>query len=214
MSQTDQTEPPQPTIVFVFELKQWLNQLSSLTKLELIDYIPNICTQFFFDPSIPAYVVTITKSKWDSLSVEAKFKFKTLTRRLREEVEGVMTQSQRDQYEQSDPFEAFAKKREEELAAQKAQAQLQAPVSQPLLQAPVSQPQLASQGMLTPQFMQQLPPAQQQQIQPQQYMPPQQPQQYMPQQMHAQVPAQPQFQFQPLANQPIPENIDLTKINM
>lgn len=206
MSQTDQTEPPQPTIVFVFELKQWLNQLSSLTKLELIDYIPNICTQFFFDPSIPAYVVTITKSKWDSLSAEAKFKFKTLTRRLREEVEGVMTQSQRDQYEQSDPFEAFAKKREEELAAQKAQAQLQ---------APVSQPQLASQGMLTPQFMQQLPPSQQQQIQPPQYQPPQyQPQQYTPQQMHAQVPAQPQFQFQPIANQPIPENIDLTKINM
>lgn len=193
MSQTDQTEPPQPTIVFVFELKQWLNQLSSLTKLELIDYIPNICTQFFFDPSIPAYVVTITKSKWDSLSAEAKFKFKTLTRRLREEVEGVMTQSQRDQYEQSDPFEAFAKKREEELAAQKAQAQLQAPVSQPQLMA--SQPQLASQGMLAPQFMQQLSSTQ-------------------PQQMHAQVPAQPQFQFQPLANQPIPENIDLTKITM
>jgi len=192
MSQTDQTEPPQPTIVFVFELKQWLNQLSSLTKLELIDYIPNICTQFFFDPSIPAYVVTITKSKWDSLSAEAKFKFKTLTRRLREEVEGVMTQSQRDQYEQSDPFEAFAKKREEELAAQKAQAQLQ-PVSQPQLMA--SQPQLASQGMLAPQFMQQLSSTQ-------------------PQQMHAQVPAQPQFQFQPLANQPIPENIDLTKITM
>ena len=192
MSQTDQTEPPQPTIVFVFELKQWLNQLSSLTKLELIDYIPNICTQFFFDPSIPAYVVTITKSKWDSLSAEDKFKFKTLTRRLREEVEGVMTQSQRDQYEQSDPFEAFAKKREEELAAQKAQAQLQ-PVSQPQLMA--SQPQLASQGMLAPQFMQQLSSTQ-------------------PQQMHAQVPAQPQFQFQPLANQPIPENIDLTKITM
>jgi hypothetical protein len=192
MSQTDQTEPPQPTIVFVFELKQWLNQLSSLTKLELIDYIPNICTQFFFDPSIPAYVVTITKSKWDSLSAEAKFKFKTLTRRLREEVEGVMTQSQRDQYEQSDPFEAFAKKREEELAAQKAQAQLQAPVSQPQM---ASQPQLASQGMLAPQFMQQLSSTQ-------------------PQQMHAQVPAQPQFQFQPLANQPIPENIDLTKITM
>ena len=194
MSQTDQTEPPQPTIIFVFELKQWLNQLSSLTKLELIDYSPNICTQFFFDPSIPAYVVTITKSKWDSLTAEAKFKFKTLTRRLREEVEGVMTQSQRDQYEQSDPFEAFAKKREEELAAQKAQAQAQ-------LQAPVSQPQLASQGMLAPQFMQQLPP---------------QPQQYMPQQMQmsAQVPAQPQFQFQPLANQPTAENIDLTKINM
>jgi hypothetical protein len=178
MSQTDQTDPPQPTIVFVFELKQWLNQLSSLTKLELIDYIPNICTQFFFDPTIPAYVVTITKTKWDSLSAEAKFKFKTLTRRLREEVEGVMTQPQRDQYEQSDPFEAFAKKREEELAAQKAQAQLQAPspVSQPQLAAPqlmASQPQLASQGMLAP-----------------------------------------QFQFQPLANQPIPENIDLTKITM
>lgn len=204
MSQPDQTDPPQPTIVFVFELKQWLNQLSSLTKLELVDYIPNICTQFFFDPSIPAYVVTITKSKWDSLTTESKFKFKTLTRRLREEVEGVMTQSQRDQYEQSDPFEAFAKKREEELAAQKAQAQS--------LASAASQPQLASQGMLAPQFMQQLPPSQQQQIQPQQYQ-----QQYIPQQMQPQmqmqVPAQPQFQFQSLPN-PISENIDLTKITM
>ena len=211
MSQQDQNDPPQPTIVFVFELKQWLNQLSSLTKLELMDYIPNICTQFFFDPSIPAYVVTITKSKWDSLSAEAKFKFKTLTRRLREEVEGVMTQAQRDQYEQSDPFETFAKKREEELAAQKTQPQ------QPQL---ALQPQQPQQPQLAPQFMQQQQMPMQQQQMPmqqmqmpmqQQQMPMQQMQMPMQQMQMPQMPAQPQFQFQPHTTS---ENIDLTKLQI
>lgn len=111
---TAQVANPEPVLVFVFEVKQWTNQVSSLTKLEFIDYIPNICSQFFFDPQVPGYVLTLAKSKWDTLTSEQRFKFKVLTRRLREEVEGVMTQSQREQFENVDPFEQFAKKREEE----------------------------------------------------------------------------------------------------
>jgi hypothetical protein len=105
---------PEPVLVFVFDFKQWTTQISNLTKLEFIDYIPTICSQFFFDPSVPAYVLTLAKSKWDTLNTDAKLKFKLITRRLREEVEGTMTQVQRDQYENTDPFDAFAKKREEE----------------------------------------------------------------------------------------------------
>jgi hypothetical protein len=117
MSQPETTATPEPVLVFVFDLKQWTTQISNLTKLEFIDYIPTICSQFFFDPSVPAYVLTLAKSKWETLTVESKLKFKLITRRLREEVEGTMTQVQRDQYENTDPFEVFAKKREEEAAA-------------------------------------------------------------------------------------------------
>jgi hypothetical protein len=119
-SQATPAQTPEPVLVFVFDIKQWTTQVTSLTKLEFVDYIPSVCSQFFFDPSVPAYVLTLAKSKWDNLTPEQKFKFKTLTRRLREEVEGIMTQAQRDQFENNDPFEQFAKKREEEAAAQSA----------------------------------------------------------------------------------------------
>jgi hypothetical protein len=140
---TQSTANPEPVLVFVFEVKQWTNQVSSLTKLEFIDYIPTVCSQFFFDPQVPGYVLTLGKSKWDTLSPEQKFKFKTLTRRLREEVEGVMTQAQREQFESVDPFEQFAKKREEEAAqaAQAAQAQNQSFAQAAQVVPPVAQQQ-------------------------------------------------------------------------
>lgn len=111
-------EPPKiPTLVFLFDINQWNQQLNPLTKLEFIDFIPNICSQFFYDGSVPAYVMTLTKEKWDSLSPEIKIKYKALTRRLREEVEGPMTQAQRDAYDASDPFDVFRKKQEEAAAS-------------------------------------------------------------------------------------------------
>lgn len=107
-------EPPKiPTLVFLFDIKQWNQQLNPLTKLEFIDFIPNICSQFFYDGSVPAYVMTLTKDKWDSISPEIKIKYKAITRRLREEVEGPMTQAQRDAYDAADPFDMFRKKQEE-----------------------------------------------------------------------------------------------------
>jgi hypothetical protein len=108
----------EPTLIFIFDLKQWTTQISAITKLEFVDYIPNICTQFFVDKSIPAYVLTLTKTQWETFTPETKFKFKTITRRLREEIEGSMTQYQRDSYDAVDPFEMFAKKRKEQEEAE------------------------------------------------------------------------------------------------
>lgn len=105
-----------PTLVYVFDIKQWNEQLNPLTKLEFVDFIPKICSQFFYDASVPAFILTLAKPKWDSLSDDLKIKYKSITRRLREEVEGPMTQQQRDAYDSSDPFDAF-KKRDEAVAA-------------------------------------------------------------------------------------------------
>ena len=107
----------EPTIVFLFDIRQWNQQLTPLTKLELIDMIPSVCSQFFFDASLPAYVLTVTKSKWDGFNPDLLVKFKTLTRRIREEVEGYMTQAQRDALESADPFEMFKKKEATEEAS-------------------------------------------------------------------------------------------------
>lgn len=105
-----------PTLVYVFDIKQWNEQLNPLTKLEFVDFIPKICSQFFYDASVPAFILTLTKPKWDGLTDDIKIKYKSITRRLREEVEGPMTQQQRDAYDASDPFDAF-KKRDEAAAA-------------------------------------------------------------------------------------------------
>ena len=136
---TQQEQQQEPTLVFIFDLKQWTTQISALTKLEFVDYIPNICTQFFVDKSIPAYVLTLTKTQWNTFTPETKLKFKTITRRLREEIEGAMTQVQRDAYESSDPFEVFAQKRKEEEEAQAAQAlaQIQSQISTSNVNVPI-----------------------------------------------------------------------------
>jgi hypothetical protein len=109
-----------PTLVYVFDIKQWNEQLNPLTKLEFVDFIPKVCSQFFYDVNVPAFILTLTKPKWDGLPDEIKIKYKSITRRLREEVEGPMTQQQRDQYDLTDPFDAFKKKAAEEAAAAEA----------------------------------------------------------------------------------------------
>lgn len=106
-----------PTLVYVFDIKQWNEQLNPLTKLEFVDFIPKVCSQFFYDASVPAFILTLTKPKWDELPEDIKIKYKTITRRLREEVEGPMTQQQRDAYDITDPFDAFKKKAEAEATA-------------------------------------------------------------------------------------------------
>lgn len=109
-----------PTLVYVFDIKQWNEQLNPLTKLEFVDFIPKVCSQFFYDASVPAFILTLAKPKWDGLTDDIKIKYKSITRRLREEVEGPMTQQQRDAYDASDPFDAFKKRDETAATSQEA----------------------------------------------------------------------------------------------
>lgn len=113
---TTQQQPQQstessdePTIVFVFELKKWYETINPLTKVELVDIAPIIGYQFFFDAKANGYVLVVVKSKWDATSFEARRRFMTISRRIKEEIEGAMLTTQRDLYESSDLFELFGK---------------------------------------------------------------------------------------------------------
>ena len=104
----------EPTIVFVFELKKWYESINPLTKVELIDIAPIIGFQFFFDPKANGYVLVVTKTKWDSSTHEARRRFMTISRRIKEEIEGAMLTTQRDLYESSDLFDLFAQQKASE----------------------------------------------------------------------------------------------------
>ena len=108
----------EPTIVFLFELKKWYENINPLTKIELIDIAPVIGTQLFFDFQANGYVLVITKTKWTGTSQEAKRRFMTISRRLKEEIEGPMVTIDRDIFEASDLFEIFdtQKKQQQETA--------------------------------------------------------------------------------------------------
>lgn len=100
-------QPPQikePTIIFLFDLKNWTETISPLTKLDIIDIAPLVSTQFYLDSNIKAYILILTKGKWDSLSSDTKRKFMIIARRVKEEMEGPMTTVQRDSYENADIF--------------------------------------------------------------------------------------------------------------
>jgi hypothetical protein len=97
-----------PSLVFLFEKTKWISSIDPLCKLELIDIIPDMCTQFFYDSNIPAFVMTISKDKWMVLSDTEKFRIKTITRRIKENCDGFLTDAERKAYEESDPFEEFA----------------------------------------------------------------------------------------------------------
>lgn len=97
-------EPREPTIIFLFDMKNWYEVINPLSKLNLIDIAPLVSSQFYMDFSIKAYVLILTKTKWDELSDFLKQKFMFVSRRLKEEMEGPMTTMQREIYEQSDIF--------------------------------------------------------------------------------------------------------------
>ena len=99
--------PSEPTIVFVFNMKQWYSNISPISKIDLLDIIPHVCVQFGFDHKAQAYVLIITKSRWAEIPADIKKKFMFISRRIKEELEGPMTTIERDQYESVDLFTAF-----------------------------------------------------------------------------------------------------------
>lgn len=102
----------EPTVVFVFELKQWYSKLSAISKLDLLDIVPHVSVQFGFDYKNQAYLMILTRSKWTELPSELKTKFMGISRRIKEEIDGLMTTAEREQYENADFFAAFDKKDE------------------------------------------------------------------------------------------------------
>lgn len=99
------SEPKEPTIVFLFDVKNWFEKINPISKIDLIDIATFVSTQFYMDFTINAYVLILTKSKWDTLSSDLKTKFMFISRRLKEEMEGPMVSSERTLYEQGDIFE-------------------------------------------------------------------------------------------------------------
>jgi hypothetical protein len=98
------SQPKEPSVIFLFDVKNWFESISPLSKLDLFDIAPAVGARFYFDYSSNAYVLVLGKSKWDNLSSDLKRKFMLVSRRLREEMEGPMTTMQREQYENSDVF--------------------------------------------------------------------------------------------------------------
>lgn len=103
----------EPTVVFVFDLKNWYETITPLSKIDLLDIVPVVCVQFGFDQQSQSYLLVITKSKWETITPEIKRKFMMISRRIKEEMEGPMTTVQREQYENNDIFNVFDKKQEE-----------------------------------------------------------------------------------------------------
>lgn len=96
----------EPTIVFVFEQNHWENNITPLTKIDLMDIVPKIGTQFGYDFQSNAFLLVISKSKWLELDVDFKKKYMMISRRIKEEVNGPMTYQQRIEYENADFFTA------------------------------------------------------------------------------------------------------------
>lgn len=105
-AQQDAPAQPQrePTIIFLFDMKNWYETISPLSKLDLFDVAPNVSTQFYMDYGIKAYVLILTKSKWDILPEDLKKKFMIISRRIKEEMEGPMPSLARERYESTDIF--------------------------------------------------------------------------------------------------------------
>lgn len=100
-----ETAPREPTIIFLFDMKNWYETITPLSKLDLFDIAPKVSTQFYMDFGINAYVLILTKSKWDDVPEELRKKFMIISRRVKEEMEGPMQTLARERYEQSDIFE-------------------------------------------------------------------------------------------------------------
>lgn len=105
MSTPEQDSAKEPTIIFLFDMKNWFENITPISKLELFDIVPLVATQFYLDFGISAYVLALTKTKWDSLTQEIKHKFMIISARIKQEQDGPMTTLQREKYENSDIFE-------------------------------------------------------------------------------------------------------------
>lgn len=100
----------EPTIVFLLHANQWFNIISPITKLELLDWSLHAGCNFFLENN--AYVLAVKISLWNTLDDELKRRFKIISRRVREELDGPFTDEMRNQLEEADPFEVFNKKEE------------------------------------------------------------------------------------------------------
>ena len=104
ISSDNTKEVREPTIIFLFDMKNWYESISPLSKLDLFDIAPSVSTQFYMDYGIKAYVLILTKSKWDTLPESDKKKFMLISRRVKEEMEGPMQSVARERYESTDIF--------------------------------------------------------------------------------------------------------------
>lgn len=102
-----QNDPNEPCLFFIFPFVQWKNQVNPITKIELLDIIPEICSNFYFDTQSKSFLLIIFKSKWNQIDSTVKRKFSQISRRLKEELEGIMTASQRETYENIDLFDLY-----------------------------------------------------------------------------------------------------------
>ena len=98
---------PEPSIVFFYDLKNLYRNISALSKVELLDMAPVIGTHFYFDFNQKAYLFVISKTKWDGLPEDMRRKFTILSRRIKEEMNGMMSTLDREKYENTDLFETF-----------------------------------------------------------------------------------------------------------
>lgn len=95
----------EPTIVFLFDYKNWFETISVISKIDLIDIIPNLQSQFYYNHEIRTFVLIIYKRVWITLEDKIKYKFSIIARRIKEEMEGPMTNILKEKYENTDLFD-------------------------------------------------------------------------------------------------------------
>lgn len=95
----------EPTIVFLLHANQWLNVIHPVTKLEFLDWGIRAGCTFFLENN--AYVLAVKQSLWETLSDDLKAKFRLISRRVREELDGPFTDEARQSLEVTDPFDVF-----------------------------------------------------------------------------------------------------------
>lgn len=106
----------EPTVVFVFSLKHWYTSIRSLSKVELLDIVPHVGSQFGFDYTSQSYLLVITKTKWSGLASDLRQRFMMISRRIKEEMEGPMTTVEREEFEAADLFAPFANETAKDVA--------------------------------------------------------------------------------------------------
>ena len=94
----------EPSLVLVFPAHQWQNIVHPITRLELMDWAIQHACIFFLDTQSHAYVTVVKVALWKTLDEDAKTRFKIISRRIREEIDGPFTDEQRRLFE-ADPFE-------------------------------------------------------------------------------------------------------------
>ena len=86
----DETQPENPpTLIFMFDMSTWNTKLHPITKLELLDSIPDICSSFYYDNNLKSFILLIIKTKWNQLSLQTKTRFTQISLRIKKEIDGI-----------------------------------------------------------------------------------------------------------------------------